>query len=123
MIIQGKVSNKCLVTWLVVWALTLLCWQPLQAAESVTATAPSSASQNVTSEEKSAVTNEGDKVNINTASAEELARVLSGVGLKKAQALINYRQEFGAFTDLEQLKDVPGFGPALFERNRQLMTL
>lgn len=34
---------------------------------------------------------EGTRVSINTASAEDLARVMNGVGLKKAQAIVSYR--------------------------------
>lgn len=58
-----------------------------------------------------------EKVSINTASAEELARVMSGVGLKKAQAIVNHREEFGPFKTLDDLRQVPGMGGALVERN------
>ncbi|ELW9442200.1 helix-hairpin-helix domain-containing protein [Pluralibacter gergoviae] len=58
-----------------------------------------------------------DKVNINTASAEELARVMNGVGLKKAQAIVKHREEFGPFKTLDDLRQVPGMGGALVERN------
>lgn len=57
-------------------------------------------------------------VDINQASAEELAEALNGVGLKKAQSIIRYRQEFGPFKNIEQLLDVPGIGPSFIERNR-----
>lgn len=60
---------------------------------------------------------ENGKVSINTASAEELARVMNGVGLKKAQAIVNYRDEFGPFKSVEDLRQVPGMGGALVERN------
>jgi len=57
-------------------------------------------------------------VDINQASAEELAEAMNGVGIKKAQAIIRHRQEFGPFKSLDALQDVPGIGPALIERNR-----
>jgi len=57
-------------------------------------------------------------VDINTASAEELAEALNGVGIKKAKAIVQHRQEFGPFKSLEQLQDVPGIGASLLERNR-----
>lgn len=60
---------------------------------------------------------ESDKVSINTASAEELARALNGVGLKKAQAIVSYREENGPFRALDDLRQVPGMGSALVERN------
>ncbi|WP_340607992.1 ComEA family DNA-binding protein [Xenorhabdus bharatensis] len=59
-----------------------------------------------------------EKVNINTASAEQLAKELSGVGAKKAQAIIEYREKYGPFTAIEQLQEVQGIGPAFIEKNR-----
>ena len=56
-------------------------------------------------------------VSINTASAQELAAAMNGIGIKKAEAIVSYRDQFGAFTELEQLKEVPGIGSALVERN------
>jgi len=57
-------------------------------------------------------------VSINQADAEQLASVLKGVGLKKAESIVRYREQNGPFTQIEQLQEVPGIGPALFERNR-----
>lgn len=56
-------------------------------------------------------------VSINTASAEVLAQTMNGVGLKKAQSIVSYREEYGPFKALEQLQEVPGIGSALVERN------
>lgn len=56
-------------------------------------------------------------VSINTASAEALAQAMNGVGLKKAQSIVSYREEYGPFKALEQLQEVPGIGSALVERN------
>lgn len=72
--------------------------------------------------EQVAVTDEST-VNINTATAEEFAKVMNGVGMKKAQAIISYREELGQFTDVEQLREVPGIGAALFERNKDRLKL
>jgi competence protein ComEA len=59
----------------------------------------------------------GDKVSINTASADELAKAMNGVGLKKAQAIVSYREEYGPFKTIDDLRQVPGMGGALVERN------
>ena len=64
-----------------------------------------------------------EKVSINTAPADELARVLNGVGLKKAQAIVSYREEYGPFKTLDDLKQVPGMGSALVERNLENLKL
>lgn len=60
---------------------------------------------------------EGTRVSINSASAEDLARVMNGVGLKKAQAIVSYREEYGPFKTVDDLKQVPGMGNSLVERN------
>ncbi|CTU10876.1 helix-hairpin-helix domain-containing protein [Escherichia coli] len=66
---------------------------------------------------------EGTRVSINNACAEELARAMNGVGLKKAQAIVSYREEYGPFKTVEDLKQVPGMGNSLVERNLAVLTL
>ena len=66
---------------------------------------------------------EGTRVSINSASAEDLARVMNGVGLKKAQAMVSYREEYGPFKTVDDLKQVPGMGSSLVERNLAVLTL
>ncbi|CDR50398.1 ComE operon protein 1 [Staphylococcus schweitzeri] len=55
------------------------------------------------------------KVNLNTASASELMSV-PGVGQTKANAIIEHRNQQGAFQDIEDLKKVKGFGSKTFEK-------
>jgi competence protein ComEA len=62
-------------------------------------------------------------VNVNTADAETLAAELSGVGLKKAQAIVAYREAHGRFDDLADLAQVKGIGVKLLERNRENVRL
>ncbi|MBW1214004.1 helix-hairpin-helix domain-containing protein [Pantoea allii] len=64
-----------------------------------------------------------EQVSINDATAEQLSSVMNGVGLKKAQSIVSYREEYGPFTAIDQLKDVPGFGNALVERNASRLKL
>ncbi|WP_409306474.1 helix-hairpin-helix domain-containing protein [Pectobacterium sp. B1J-3] len=64
-----------------------------------------------------------DEVSINTGTAEELADVMNGVGLKKAEAIVNYREQNGPFTQIDQLTEVPGIGAALVERNLSRLKL
>ena len=45
------------------------------------------------------------------------------VGLKKAQAIVSYREEYGPFKTVEDLKQVPGMGNSLVERNLAVLTL
>lgn len=63
------------------------------------------------------------KVSINQADAEALATVLNGVGLKKAEAIVRYREQNGLFSEIDQLQEVPGIGPSLVERNRDRLKM
>lgn len=60
-----------------------------------------------------------EKVNINTADAATLARVLHNVGASKAEAIVEYRKEHGAFRSAEQLAQVRGIGLKTVERNAE----
>ncbi len=54
-----------------------------------------------------------EKININTATAEELDK-LDGVGEKIAQRIIQYREEYGAFEVIEDIMKVSGIGEKKF---------
>jgi competence protein ComEA len=58
------------------------------------------------------------KVNINTASAEELTQ-LQGIGPKYAAKIIEYREKNGSFAAAEDIMKIPGIGPATFEKNKE----
>lgn len=62
-------------------------------------------------------------VNINTADAATLDRLLNGVGPAKAEAIVRYRKENGPFRRLEDLERVKGIGPKLLEKNRSVIRL
>ena len=62
------------------------------------------------------------KINLNQANVVQLQE-LSGIGLKKAEAIIAYRQKNGKFQNIEQLQQVKGIGPALFAKNKQRLAL
>lgn len=62
-------------------------------------------------------------VNINTASAEEIAEGLNGIGVSKAEEIVRYRDEHGAFTDLDELVNVKGIGIRTVDKNRDNMVL
>ncbi|WP_049627050.1 helix-hairpin-helix domain-containing protein [Bacillus sp. JFL15] len=61
-------------------------------------------------------------VNINTATLDEL-QAISGVGQKKAEAIIAYREENGRFQTAEDLMNVSGFGEKSFERIKTSITV
>jgi len=56
-------------------------------------------------------------LDINTANAEQIAAGLKGVGLKKAQAIVDYRSSQGRFKNLDDLLKVKGIGKKLLDLN------
>mgnify|MGYP001604957006 CR=1 FL=1 len=58
---------------------------------------------------------ESERININTASARELAE-LQNVGPKYAVRIIEHRQKYGPFKLTEELMDVPGIGLRTFDK-------
>ncbi|MGB8954250.1 MAG: ComEA family DNA-binding protein [Tumebacillaceae bacterium] len=57
------------------------------------------------------------KVNLNTATVEELDK-LPGIGSTRANAIVQYRKEQGRFLQVDDLKNVPGFGVKLVDQVR-----
>lgn len=62
-------------------------------------------------------------VDINTATAEELAEALHGVGMAKAQAIVEYREQNGEFAHIDELVNVRGIGLRTVDRNRDRVEL
>ena len=63
------------------------------------------------------------RVNINEASADTIAEILSGVGQSRAQAIVEYREQHGPFTTVEELIEVKGVGEATLRLNKEKIVL
>ncbi|MGM0833153.1 ComEA family DNA-binding protein [Halomonas qinghailakensis] len=61
-------------------------------------------------------------INVNTADAELLAE-LPGIGPSRAAAIIEERENNGAFADADDLTRVSGIGPATVDRMRDQVTV
>ena len=91
-------------------------------------TAETSSTNHFTAEKSSAEvpcseTNKiSDKVNINTASLEEL-QSLKGVGPATAKNIILYREEYGAFSDIEEIMNVKRIGEKTFAKIKDFITV
>ena len=64
---------------------------------------------------------EAKKININQASAEEIA-ILKNIGPKYAERIVQYREANGPFKSPEDLMKVQGIGPKTLELNKELIT-
>ncbi len=62
-------------------------------------------------------------INLNKADAKEIAKALKGVGLVKAQAIVEYRQQNGDFKAVEELASVKGIGVATIAKNHGIILL
>ena len=62
------------------------------------------------------------KVNINTATAEELA-TLNGIGKAKAEAIVDHRTTHGNFANVEDLTKVKGIGDKIIEKIKPEITV
>ncbi|NOH79269.1 ComEA family DNA-binding protein [Vibrio sp. RE86] len=62
-------------------------------------------------------------VNINQASAQELADLLIGIGLKKAQAIVEYRDTHGKFETANDMVLVKGIGVSTVAKNLERIEL
>ncbi|USD64471.1 ComEA family DNA-binding protein [Vibrio sp. SCSIO 43136] len=62
-------------------------------------------------------------VNINTATAQELATLLKGIGQSKAEKIVEYRDANGKFKSADELAEVKGIGNATVEKNRERIKL
>ncbi|WP_394173150.1 ComEA family DNA-binding protein [Thalassotalea litorea] len=63
-----------------------------------------------------------ESVSLNKADLEELQSI-RGLGAKKAQAIIEYREANGPFTDVKQLLNVKGIGEKFLSKNANLLRL
>lgn len=90
------------------------------AAATLTGSVPAFAQQAPVAQQEVVVES---KVNINKADARTIAATLTGIGTSKAEAIVAYREAHGAFTSVEELREVKGIGAATLDRNRERIVL
>lgn len=73
-------------------------------------------------EAQTAQGNDRSKINLNKATLEELQKI-PGVGQKKAEAILQYREEKGAFKKIEEITEISGIGPNTFEKLKEFISV
>lgn len=101
-----------------------------EAAEDPAGTAPGAAGE---AHEKETGADEADgpgaqpsaeaPVNVNMATAEQIANAANGIGLNTARDLVKWRMANGDFASLDDLTRVRGIGQATVDRNRDALTV
>ncbi|TCV85268.1 ComEA family DNA-binding protein [Testudinibacter aquarius] len=96
---------------------------PLSAQQTVAIPATETATEQAQAQAQAQAQIVTERINLNSASAQELEKGLLGIGAKKAQAIVEYREKNGNFISIDQLSDVSGIGKATLEKNRDLLSL
>jgi len=64
-----------------------------------------------------------EKININTANAEQISTSMTGIGESKAKAIVEYRKTHGNFKSIQELENVDGIGLKTVEKNKDKISL
>lgn len=92
--------------------------EKVESASTVTADSSSSSA----SSSAASTSGDGEKINLNTASAQDLQK-LNGIGEKKAEQIIAYREQNGQFKKIEDLTQVSGIGEKTFASLKDQLTV
>jgi competence protein ComEA len=65
---------------------------------------------------------EGKKININQAQADELTQ-MKGIGASYAKRIVQFRDANGPFSSPEDIMKVPGIGVRIYEKNKDIITV
>jgi competence protein ComEA len=63
------------------------------------------------------------EVNINSASAPEIAKAVKGIGKAKAEAILEYRKTHGPFKSVDELVNVKGIGKVIVQKNKEQLVV
>lgn len=85
-------------------------------------TATSSGSATAASDSSTTTTADHEPINLNSASKEQLTTI-TGIGDKKADLILQYRQEHGQFKSVDDLKNINGFGDKTVDKLRDQLAV
>lgn len=111
-----KVMMRSLIAVVVALSLSAPVW----ADEATTTSTDTQATATQTLDQQTVT---AEQVNVNTADAKTISSALKGVGMKKAEAIVDYRTKNGPFKTVDDLTNVKGFSKKLLEKNRDKITV
>lgn len=94
--------------------------EKVESASNVTSDSSSSSASSGTA--TGSTNGDGEKINLNTASAQDLQK-LNGIGEKKAEQIVAYREQNGQFKKIEDLTQVSGIGEKTFASLKDQLTI
>lgn len=62
---------------------------------------------------------QAEEININKANAQEIASILKGVGIKRAEEIVRYREQHGEFKNAKELMKIKGIGKKIVKNNEE----
>lgn len=117
-----KFTIKILISTAIAMAAVILCYNaifvPTMPPISVSVTG-----KNIKSPSDSYKSTPVEKVNINTADENTLSENLTGIGPAIAERIISYRNHYGGFQTIDELKNVKGIGEKIFEKIKDDITV
>lgn len=94
----------------------------ISSANNTSTTMQTSTSSTAGSTSTSTGAQTGEKIHLNSASTQDLQK-LSGIGEKKAEQIINYREQNGGFKSIDEITKVSGIGEKTFEKFKDQLEL
>ncbi len=76
----------------------------------------------ITGSSSSTIIHTNDKININTATKEQLEKLLKGVSSDLAKEIIKYRDK-NPFSNIQEIKFVKGFSKKIYDQNKHALTV
>lgn len=87
-----------------------------------TVSAAQTSSAYTETEEQTSSTAFSGKINLNTCTADDLTAI-NGIGASRAEAIIQYREYLGGYTNVEQIKEIRGIGDKIYEKVSPYLTV
>lgn len=117
-----KLTIKILVSTAIAMAAVILCYNAVFVPK-MPPVSVSVSGENIKSPSDSYENTQIEKVNINTADKNTLSENLTGVGPAIAERIISYRNHYGGFQTIYELKNVKGIGDKIFEKIKDNITV